>query len=272
MAAIIVLGIAMAAIIVLRIDVTGAPGADGNLPALVEIPAGTFMMGSEQGKKSEVPVHEVKIASPFYLSATEITFDEYDAFSVATKGEIRNDRSWGSGDLPVVFVSWHDARAYAEWLGEQTNKACRLPSEAEWEYAARAGTTGKYALPAPGGGDDLTGKANYAADDGVDWADRTSVSVASFPANAWGLHDMHGNVIEWVEDCWHDSYAGAPADGSAWTDEDGGNCNSRVLRGGSWSGDQGYVRSADRYYDHPLDPSVRHYYVGFRVLCSSPID
>ncbi len=192
-----------------------ALGKSPPLPDLVEIPGGVFMMGSEHASDNAKPAHEVEIATPFYLSATEISFEQFDGFAYSTGRDVPDDRGWGRGDRPVIFVNWHDAKAYAQWLGEQTDNACRLPTEGEWVYAARAGTTST----APGG-NDLLGLASC-WDCGGEWANGT-VPVASFPANAWGLYDMYGNVYEWVEDCWHDSYTGAPADGSAWLDEDGG--------------------------------------------------
>ncbi len=243
-----------------------ALGKSPPLPELVEIPGGVFMMGNEQASDNAKPAHEVEIATPFYLSATEISFEQFDGFAASTGRDVPDDAGWGRGDRPVIYVNWDDAKAYAQWLGEQTDNACRLPTEAEWEYAARAGTTSRFALPAPGGGDDLAGLANC-WDCGGEWAHGT-VPVASFPANVWGLHDMHGNLNEWVEDCWHDSYTGAPADGSAWLDEDGGRCDHRVLRSGSWL-DNSIFHASVRYFG-PINRG--HYTFGFRVSWSSQID
>ena len=151
-----------------------------------------------------------------------------------------------AGRRPVILVSWKDAQAYVAWLSEQTGQPYRLLSEAEWEYACRAGTTTRYSW-----GDDppTPEQANF---------DETT-KVGSCPANSWGLYDMHGNVWEWVEDCWNEGYEGAPNDGSAWT---GGDCNRRVLRGGSWVNAPGALRSAsrERYF-----PVVQVSDVGFRV-------
>jgi len=244
-----------------------ALGKSPPLPDLVEIPGGVFMMGSKQGYDNVQPVHEVEIAAPFYLSATEITFEQFDGFAYSMGRDVPDDRGWGRGDRPVIYVNWDDAKAYAQWLGEQTDNTCRLPTEAEWEYAARAGTTSRFALPAPDGGDDLAGLANC-ADCGGEWAHNSTVPVASFPANAWGLHDMHGNLNEWVEDCWHDSYTGAPADGSAWLDEGGGRCDTRVLRSGSWLSNLSFEGPGRG----PGPINRGHYTFGFRVSCSSPID
>jgi formylglycine-generating enzyme required for sulfatase activity len=148
---------------------------------------------------------------------------------------------------------------------------CRLPSEAEWEYACRAGTTTEYALPVErGGSDDIAGKelANCRGC-GSRWDGNGTAPVRRFEANAWGLHDMHGNVWEWAEDCWHDNYGGAPDEGRAWLEEDGGDCTTRVLRGGSWGSRQDGARCAARNRHEP--PGGRNDGIGFRVVCLSPI-
>jgi formylglycine-generating enzyme required for sulfatase activity len=237
------------------------------VPQFVRVPEGPYLMGGA-GRANELPTHTVRIPKPFYLSKTEITFDHFDAFAESTGRDKPQDRGWGRGDRPVIYVSWQDAQAYAEWLSEELDDECRLPSEAEWEYAARAGTTTEFALPAQAGSDDIAGRglANCSGC-GSQWDDDRTAPVASFPANAWGLHDMHGNVWEWVEDCYHESYEGAPDDGSGWGRENGGDCSVRVLRGGSWDDDQDFARSAYRlgYF-----PDFRRGSIGFRVLCSSP--
>ena len=239
-------------------------------PALVEIPVGAFRMGSESAS-DERPVHRVSIAHPFYLGATEVTFAQYDAYCEATGRAKPSDAGWPErAKRPVINVDWNDARLYINWLNAMTDRDdCRLPSEAEWEYAARAGTTTEYALPAPDGSNDIAGEglANCRGCAKGSDMDQTA-PVANFEPNAWKLFDMHGNVFEWVEDCWHDSYKGAPSDGRAWRKDDGGDCGLRVVRGGSWGGNQDFARSAVRYRD---DPDARFGDVGFRVLCSSPI-
>ncbi|MCY4283154.1 MAG: formylglycine-generating enzyme family protein, partial [Gammaproteobacteria bacterium] len=155
---------------------------------------------------------------------------------------------------PVVCVSWNDAQAFIKWLSDETGGNYRLPTEAEWEYAARAGTTTKYSW-----GDDIgSNRANCDNDDCGDSYDYTA-PVGSFPANPWGLHDMHGNVWEWVQDCWNDNYKGAPKDGSVWTS---GDCSQRVIRGGSWFYDAWYLRSADRFR---YDRANRNGTIGFRL-------
>jgi formylglycine-generating enzyme required for sulfatase activity len=243
-------------------------GKELPLPKPVPIPEGTYPMGSEQGGNR--PVHPVTFTQPFYLSPTEVTFAQYDAFARATERALPHDADWGRDDRPVINVNWWDARAYAHWLGAMTGTTCKLPSEAEWEYACRAGTTTEYALPAEtDGSDDMAGRglANCEGCGRDRDRDRTA-PVSSFPANAWGLYDMHGNLWEWVEDCRHDSYEGAPEDGRAWLEENGGDCTVRVLRGGSWDNDQDYAGCAYALWSNPgnLNNSI-----GFRVVCSSPI-
>ena len=151
----------------------------------------------------------------------------------------RSDRGWGRGGRPVIDVSWEDAEAYVAWLSRETGESYRLPSESEWEYAARAGTTTRYSW-----GQDVGRNRANCRDCGSRWDGDQTAPAGSFAANGWGLHDMHGNVWEWVADCWHENYARAPRDGTAWTS--GGNCGRRVLRGGSWSNTPVYLRSANR--------------------------
>lgn len=226
------------------------------IPEMVVIPAGSFKMGCVSDidcEDDEKPVHEVKIDS-FALSKYEVTFEEYDVFTKATGREQAGDGNWGRDRRPVIKVSWYDASAYAAWLSSQTGERYRLPTEAEWEYAARAGTETLYSW-----GNDID--VNRANCDGCasQWDTRGTAPVGSFEANGWGLHDMHGNVREWVQDCWNGSYEGAPTDGSAWRS---GDCSERVLRGGSWYDDPGDLRSADRI-SRSLD--VQYSFHGFRV-------
>ncbi len=221
-------------------------------PEMVVIPAGEFLMGSpdtEEGRGiNEGPQHEVTIGYRFALGRYAVTFDEYDHFCAATKREQPKDQGWGRGRRPVIRVSWEDAVAYCAWLARETGQRYRLPSEAEWEYGCRAGTTTRYAS-----GDTITGKdANFERKVG-----RTT-EVGAYPPNPWGLHDMHGNVWEWCEDVWHGSYEGAPVDGSAGTDRAGA---LRMLRGGSWYSVARFVRSASRY---AIAPGRRYDYIGFR--------
>ena len=182
----------------------------------------------------------------------EVTFDEYDVFVLATGARRPGDEGWGRGRRPVINVSWEDARAYVEWLSNTTDKEFRLLSEAEWEYAARAGTTTGFWWS----DDDPTLEhANFKGNVGK------TTEVGEYPGNPWGLHDMNGNVGEWVEDCWHENYdgKGRPDDARAWT---GGVCNRRVLRGGSWGILPELLRSANRDNNHTVS---RSYTIGFRV-------
>ena len=192
----------------------------------------------------------------FALGRYEVLFEEYDRFVAATGRESPDDRGWGRGGRPVINVSWEDATAYAEWLSAETGERYRLPSESEWEYAARAGTTTAYSW----GSDVGQNRANCNGCGGW-WDDESQTAPAgSFAANGWGLHDIHGNVYEWVEDCWHDSYARAPADGSAWTR--GGNCGQRVVRGGTWLSGPRSLRSPVRDL---FDVGRRTSTLGFRL-------
>jgi formylglycine-generating enzyme required for sulfatase activity/CRP-like cAMP-binding protein len=211
---------------------------------LVVVPAGGFTMGSptdEEGRTiSESPQHEVTIAAPFAVSKFEVTFDEWD--TCATYGDCHPqilDSGFGRGSKPVINVSWYDARRYAAWLSKMTGKPYRLLSETEWEYAARAGAKTSYSW-----GDEIGRDKTNCLGCGSEWDGKRTAPVGSFAANAFGLHDMHGNVSEWVEDCHHANYHGAPADGSAWTA--GGNCSSRILRGGGWDDSPVDLRSASR--------------------------
>ena len=239
-------------------DPLGA-GAEG--PEMVVVPAGDFDMGPIDGDSDEQPLHPVAVCA-FALGRTEVTFADYDRFAKATRRALPDDRGWGRGDRPVIDVSWEDASAYAGWLAQQTGRKYRLPTEAEWEYAARAGTTTAY----PWGDSASHDHANYGKDqccggfsEGRDqWIN--TAPVGSFEANAFGLHDMHGNVWEWVQDCYADSYEGAPADGSA--REQCENTDRRVLRGGSWYGLPAWLRSADRI---GWDASFRDDGGGFRL-------
>ena len=226
----------------------------GEGPAMVVIPAGVFRMGCVSGlecRHDEKPVEIVTIPSPFALSVHEVTFEDYDRFTYPDKVD---DGGWGRGNRPVINVSWDDAKAYIAWLSSETGAEYRLPSETEWEYAARAGSETKYSW----GNEIGSNRANCLSDFCGDPWEETS-PAGSFMPNAWGLHDMHGNVCEWVEDCWNPSYSGAPGGGSAWL---GGNCAVRVLRGGSLLDGSGALRAAKR---SRLLTDRRDDDVGFRV-------
>lgn len=219
------------------------------------LPAGSFVMGSaeaeEGGNSTERPQRKVTFAKPFAVGRFEITFDEWEA-CVRERGCSHKpvDSGWGRGKRPVSYVNWHDAREYTGWLAAKTGKPYRLLSEAEWEYAARAGTQTAYST----GPVIAPNQANYQAT-----GHRQSLPVGSFSPNAFGLHDMHGNVYEWVEDCANPSYAAAPNDGSAWTK---GDCARRLNRGGAWFSAASVLRSANRVMSQS---TTRYNEFGFRV-------
>ncbi len=191
---------------------------------MVEIPKGQFQMGdlSGEGHSDERPAHEVTISS-FWLSKNEITFAQYDLF--AKNKDKPDDSGWGRGNRPVINVTWNNAQAYAKWLSEKTGEKFRLPSEAEWEYAARAGSTTKYSW----GNSISCGDADYYYEECNAWG---TSPVGLYKPNGFGLYDMSGNAWEWVTDCFHFTYDKAPVDGTAWV---AGSCDSHVLRGGSWN-------------------------------------
>ncbi len=261
-------------------------------PEMVVIPAGGFVMGSPEDETgrlaNEGPQHGVKIAEPFAVGKYEVTRGEFAAFMKAAGHDIGNscwtdeknewkdrpDRGWRDPVFsqtdrdPVVCVNWNDAKAYVKWLSEKTKYSYRILSEAQWEYVARAGTTTKrYWGDADDGCDyanaaDLTAKVKNSGWTTSNCTDRfvNTAPGGSFQANAFGLHDVLGNVWEWVEDCWHESYKGALTDGSAWTS--GKDCSDRVLRGGSWDSRPRFVRSAIRFRS---GTTSRVNYSGFRV-------
>ncbi len=226
-------------------------------PEMKCIPPGKFLMSSNDGDSDEQPVHEIIIGYAFEIGKYEVTFDQYDAFANATGRELPSDNGWGRGRQPVINVSWNDAQAYAQWLSKQTGKKYRLPSEAEWEYAARAGTQTRYWW-----GDDIGQNNANCNGCGSQWDGQQTAPVGSFRPNAFGLYDTAGNVWEWTQDCWHGNYDNAPVDGSAWLEKDGGNCGMRVVRGGSWGGRPRDLRSAFRVRNIT---DVAYNYRGFRI-------
>ena len=249
-------------------------------PELVVVPGAAFWMGmpDRPGPRGIITIqgidaerHIVAVAS-FALSRYEVTRGQFTAFVAATGHDVEGgcvgtsmgtwlDKSWQSNDHPVVCVSWDDAQAYVRWLSEETGRVYRLPTEAEWEYAARAGTGTQWFW-----GDQEADRCGFANGGGdLDCNDGTTETapVGSFGANAFGLHDMAGNVWEWVEDCWHGSYEGAPRDGAAWVR--GGDCGRRVVRGGSWLSVPGLLASGHR---QGSDASYRSVNRGFRVARS----
>ena len=244
-------------------------GNDVNLE-MVYIPSGKFIMGSPEGEgdEREKPQHEVTIP-PFLMGKYPITQVQWRAIASLpkVKHNLKTDPSYFQGNNhPVESVSWNDAVEFCQRLSQQTGKEFRLPSEAEWEYACRAGTTTPFHF-----GETITGKlANYRlshtyAKEPKGENRGATTLVGQFPPNTFGLYDMHGNVWEWCADTWHDNYQGAPTDGSAWNR--GLNYNCSILRGGSWYDFPRYCRSASR--DVVIsDRSLLLNDVGFRVACS----
>jgi formylglycine-generating enzyme required for sulfatase activity len=241
-------------------------------PEMVVVPAGEFLMGSPESEpgrgRNEGPQRKVTMPS-FAIGKYEVTFAEWDA-CVAEGGcsHKPGDETWGRGRRPAINVSWDDAREFVAWLARKTGKPYRLPTEAEWEYAARAVTDADAPHPPFSTGSTINYKqANYDANfvyaDGKQGIFRQkTIEVGRFPRNAFGLYDMHGNVWEWVEDCYKDSYRGAPTDGSAVVARD---CALRILRGGSWNYFPQLLRSAYRY---ATASEVRLDMVGLRVARS----
>lgn len=208
----------------------------GQGPEMVWIPAGKFTMGSGRTAE-ERPPREVSVAR-FAISQYEITFTEYDRFARATGRRIPDSAGMNRNTHPVIQVTWDDAAQYAEWLSRETGHNYRLPSEAEWEYAAGAGRETTYWW----GFELLPGKAHcFGCESGLD--PRSPTSVGQFEPNPFGLYDMYGNVAEWVQDCWNRNYAGAPTDARPWTE---GDCSYRVVRGGSYGSPPPSIRTARR--------------------------
>ena len=255
---------------------------------MVAIPAGSFRMGdmTGDGLDRERPVHSVSVPA-FSMGKYEVTVGQFRRFVEATGYRTDAEQNadgnqgcyvytggmwgWTPGDSwhnpgfsvgdnhPVVCVSWNDAQAFVKWLNNETGSNYRLPTEAEWEYAARGGSTTKYHF-----GNSESQLSRYAS---FNWRNQScpdglgkcTAEVGRYRPNSFGLYDMHGNVWEWVQDCWNDSYAGAPTDGGAWTN---GDCGRRVVRGGSWNVYPEYLRSASRGW---YDRSYRDYSIGFRL-------
>ncbi|MEO0935742.1 MAG: formylglycine-generating enzyme family protein, partial [Cyanobacteria bacterium J06641_2] len=233
---------------------------------MVQIPGGEFLMGSpsseEKRQDDESPQHKVNI-KPFYMGKFAVTQAQYQAIM----GE--NPSRFKGNNRPVETVSWNDATEFCQKLTGKTGRTYRLPSEAEWEYACRAGTTTSFHF-----GETITtklanydGTTTYANEPRGEYRKQTT-EVGNFPRNAFGFCDMHGNVWEWCQDTWHDNYNGAPTDGSAWIEN--GNDSPRVLRGGSWKNNPGFCRSAFRYYS--IGRGAFDDLFGFRVVCVSGRD
>jgi formylglycine-generating enzyme required for sulfatase activity len=224
---------------------------------VVVVPAGSFDMGS--ATEYENPVHRVSFSKPFAIGRYEVTFGEWDQCVDEGGCKYRpEDREWGRGDRPVINVSWLDAKAFVTWLSQKTGKTYRLPTEAEWEYAARGGTNTSYWW-----GRDVGSRQANCRECGTGDVQKTA-PVGSYKPNAFGLYDTAGNAAEWIEDCWNDNYRGAPNNGSAWTS---GQCRLRVLRGGAFDSQAKYLRSMARFR---YDTDVRYIANGFRVVRELP--
>jgi|TARA_B110000438_G_scaffold300025_1_gene351467 formylglycine-generating enzyme required for sulfatase activity len=232
-----------------------------NCPDLVVVPPGSFIMGLGSTSKNSQPAHQVRITKPFAIGRFEIKFSEWqscmDAGGCKTNPD---DHLWGKNDRPVINITFFEAKNYITWISKKTGYRYRLPSESEWAYANRAGTSTHWWWG------DKVGKNNANCKDcGSPWSDNGvkdhgTSPVGMFPPNPFGLHDTTANVFEWVEDCWNSSYKGAPTDGSAWTKE---NCNYRVIRGGSFY----YYSKVGRSAYRAKNPSkVKSYWLGFRIL------
>jgi formylglycine-generating enzyme required for sulfatase activity len=249
-----------------------APPAAGNVikdcancPAMARLEPGAFRMGAPASEParhiSEGPVMPVTVSKPFAIATTEVTFAQWDA-CIADGGcrYLPPDQGWGRADRPAVNVSFDDAKAYATWLSQKTGKTYRLPSEAEWEYAARAGSRGPFAIGASLAPTAANYNAHFAYGGKKGEYRKQTVPVASFAPNKFGLFDMHGNAWEWTADCWAESHEGAPQDGSAAL---GGDCSRRVLKGGAWNTGGWRLRSAHRI---GKPRTAREYDNGFRVV------
>ncbi|NCR41614.1 MAG: formylglycine-generating enzyme family protein [Microcystis aeruginosa W13-11] len=223
---------------------------------MVNLLAGQFLMGSPDSdldaKSEEKPQHQVKVNS-FAIGKYPVTQAQYEAVMRNNPSRFQNNPQ-----NPVEKVSWNDAQAFCQKLSQITGKTYRLPIEAEWEYACRAGTTTRFYF-----GDDANQLGDYAWYVGN--SQQTTHPVGQKKPNAWGLYDMSGNVWEWCEDNWHDSYENAPRDGSAWLRNDN---NYHIVRGGSWDFNPYYCRSASRIR---FSPGFDFNYLGFRVACVSPV-
>jgi formylglycine-generating enzyme required for sulfatase activity len=223
-------------------------------PVMISLSAGSFTMGSNSDDPSEKPPHHVTLAAPFAIGKYEVTVEQWNACADANACPRLSAENNSVKNAPARDLSWDDAQLYVKWLAKTTGKPYRLPTEAEWEYADRAGTTSKFWW-----GDQMRkGQANC-KDCGDPWHKEGPESVGTFAANPYGLHDMNGSVWEWVSDCWHNSYQSAPNDGRTW---DAPGCNMRVIRGGSWREGSDYMLTSTRF---KYSQSVRQSQDGFRV-------
>ena len=223
-------------------------------PLLIAVTPGNFVMGIDTDDASEKPAHRVTISHSYALSKYAATVSQWNACVAAGACPRLSNENNSAPNAPVRDVSWDDAQQYVKWLSKISGKPYRLPTEAEWEYAARGGTETRYWW----GNEMRKGTANC-KDCGPPWRVEAPDDVGSFPANPFGFYDMAGGVWEWVSDCWHNSYKNAPNDGHSWDEP---NCQTRVIRGGSWRDGAGYMLTATRF---KYDSSVRYNANGFRV-------
>jgi len=221
----------------------------------VLIPGGSYIMGDIYGNETYAkPPHKVTL-DDFYLATTEVTFAQYDMFCAETKRDKPDDKGWGRGNRPVMNVSWDDAVAYTAWLSKKTGRTMRLPSEAEWEYAAKANKSTHFFW-----GNEVGRNNANCRSCGSAWDKRQTAPVGSFKPGLFGLYDMHGNVYEWVLDAWNNNYKGAPGDGSAW---ETGDTTQRVSRGGSFNEIPNSLYSTARNWSSADEP---RFDLGFRVV------
>lgn len=247
-----------------RVESTPEPGMKiirlPNDLNLIKIPAGKFRMGSNNGKDNEKPVRTVTIPRPFWISETEITFAQYDQYAIAKDIRRPDDEGWGRKSRPVIDVSLFDAKNFAHWLSGINSHGlqCRLPSESEWEYVARGGNVNatNYSW-----GNTIGVNRAHCYGCGNIISTRSTAPVKSFPKNGFDIYDMHGNVDEWVLDCWHGNYRGAPNNGSVWSSAE---CAKHVIRGGSLIDEPINLRSSARFKH---DPNIRLPHIGFRLVC-----
>jgi len=232
----------------------------GVCPELVAVPAGAFIMGADSRYKYERPAHRVTIARPFAVGKYEVTFDQWDAcVDAGGCGHKPDDHKWGRGRRPVINVTVAQVREYLAWISKKTGETYRLPSDAEWEYVARAGTTTQFWW-----GDKVGVNRANCRNCKSEWSKKKSAPAGSFDPNPWGLYDTAGNVWEWIEDCWNVTHEGAPADASA---RKTGDCRQNVMRGGSWYYISKNSRSSWRFKN---DARVKSYGIGFRVIRELP--
>jgi formylglycine-generating enzyme required for sulfatase activity len=241
-----------------------AHGSEGvrdceNCPEMVILQPGSFTMGDNHGDRSERPAHRVTISRPYAIGKYEVTLAQWNACVQAEACKAVTSTIGSPDKSPTRDISWTDTQRFVRWLSKQTGQNYRLPTEAEWEYAARAGTGSRYWW----GEKMQAGMANCKGCGG-DWSNDAPANVDALPPNPFGLYGMNGGVWEWVEDCWHKDYDGAPTDGSAWT---GSDCRENVIRGGAWRNDSTYAHSSSRF---TYDSAVRYILNGFRVAKSLP--